>query len=66
MKDSSVVSRVQEEALEARDKGVHGVPYFDIQLKGENQKIATFPGAQPPETFKSIFQRLLTRLKASI
>ena len=66
MKNSSVVSRVQEEALEARDEGVNGVPYFNIQLKGEHQKIAAFSGAQPPETFKSIFQRLLTRLKASV
>lgn len=66
LKDSSVVSRVQEEAMEAHDEGVNGVPYFNIHLKGESQRIAAFSGAQPPETFKSIFQRLLTRLKARV
>ena len=63
MKNSSVVSRVQEEAMGARSEGVNGVPFFNIQLQGEDQKIASFSGAQPPETFKTIFQRLLTRLK---
>lgn len=66
LKDSSVVSRVQEEAMDAHDEGVHGVPHFNIQLRGESQKIAAFSGAQPPETFKSIFQRLLTRLKSNV
>lgn len=66
LKDKSVVSRVQEEAMEAHDEGVHGVPFFNIHLKGESQKIAGFSGAQPPETFKSIFQRLLNRFKASV
>ena len=66
MKDSSVVSRVQEEAMGARSEGVNGVPFFNIQLQGEDQKIASFSGAQPPETFKTIFQRLLTRLKARV
>lgn len=66
LKDSSVVSRVQEEAMEAQGEGVHGVPHFNIQLRGEHQRIATFSGAQPPETFKSIFQRLLTKLKSRV
>jgi len=66
MKDSSVVSRVQEEAMEAHDEGVNGVPFFNIQLQGEDQKIASFSGAQPPETFKTIFQRLVTRLKSRV
>ena len=52
--------------MEAHDEGVNGVPYFNIHLKGESQRIAAFSGAQPPETFKSIFQRLLTRLKARV
>ncbi|KAL9968515.1 hypothetical protein ACROYT_G020618 [Oculina patagonica] len=42
MKDSSVVSRVREEAMDAHDEGVNGVPHFNIQLRGENQKIAAF------------------------
>ena len=66
MKASSVVSRVQEEAMEARDEGISGVPYFNIHLQGESHTAASFSGAQPPETFKSIFQRLLSRLKASV
>ena len=66
MKESSVVSRVQEEAMEARDEGVNGVPHFNIHLKGAEQTVASFSGAQPPDTFKSIFQRLLTRLKARV
>ena len=66
MKDSAVVSRVREEAMEAVDQGIHGVPYFNIQLKGVAQRIAAFSGAQPPETFISIFQRLLNKLKASV
>lgn len=52
--------------MEAHDEGVHGVPFFNIHLEGESQKIAGFSGAQPPETFKSIFQRLLNRFKASV
>ena len=52
--------------MEARSEGVSGVPFFNIQLEGEDQKIASFSGAQPPETFKAIFQRLLTRLKSSV
>lgn len=66
MKASSVVSRVQEEAMEPRDEGISGVPYFNIHLHGESHTAALFSGAQPPEMFKSIFQRLLTRLKASV
>ena len=66
MKDSSVVSRVQEEAMEARSEGVSGVPFFNIHVEGEDRTIASFSGAQPPETFKSIFQRLLTRLTSRV
>ena len=52
--------------MEAHDEGVNGVPFFNIQLQGEDQKIASFSGAQPPETFKTIFQRLVTRLKSRV
>lgn len=52
--------------MEARSEGVNGVPFFNIQVEGEDQKIASFSGAQPPETFKTIFQRLLTRLKSRV
>ena len=50
----------------ARSEGVSGVPFFNIHLEGEDQKIASFSGAQPPETFKTIFQRLLTRLTSRV
>ena len=60
------VSRVQEEAMEAHSEGINGVPYFNIRLKEQAQQVASFSGAQPPDTFKSIFQRLLTRLKSSV
>lgn len=66
MKESTVVSRVQEEAMGAHDEGVNGVPHFNIHLKGETQMVASFSGAQPPDTFKSIFQRLLARLKSNV
>lgn len=64
MKDS--VSRVREEAMEARDEGINGVPYFNIRLKGQAEQVAAFSGAQPPDTFKSIFQRLLSQVKSSV
>ncbi|XP_068698468.1 uncharacterized protein [Montipora foliosa] len=66
MKKSAVISRVQEEAMEAHDEGINGVPYFKIRTEGENRAVASFSGAQPPDTFKSIFHRLLTRLKSSV
>jgi len=66
MKESSVVSRVQEEAMGAHDEGINGVPHFNMYLKGEGQRVASFSGAQPPDTFKSIFQRLLARLKSRV
>ncbi|XP_067051934.1 uncharacterized protein [Acropora muricata] len=66
MKESSVVTRIQEEAMGARDEGINGVPHFNIHIKGDNHNIASFSGAQPPDTFKSIFQRFLTQLKSSV
>lgn len=66
MKESSVVTRIQEEAMGARDKGINGVPHFNVHIKGDNCNIASFSGAQPPDTFKSIFQHLLTQLKSSV
>jgi len=64
MKDS--VSRVREEAVGARDEGINGVPYFNIRLKGQAGQVAAFSGAQPPDTFKGIFQRLLSQVKSSV
>ena len=64
MKDS--VSRVREEAMEARDEGINGVPFFSIRLKGQAEQAAAFSGVQPPDTFKSIFQRLLSQVKSSV
>ena len=52
--------------MEARDEGINGVPYFNIRLKGQAEQVAVFSGAQPPDTFKSIFQRLLSQVKSSV
>ena len=52
--------------MEARDEGINGVPFFSIRLKGQAEQAAAFSGVQPPDTFKSIFQRLLSQVKSSV
>ncbi|XP_068755359.1 uncharacterized protein [Montipora capricornis] len=58
-----VRSRVQGEAMKAREDGIRGVPYITIYVKG-GQNIY-LSGAQPPEEFVKVFRRLLAQLKAS-
>ena len=66
MKEPATQARVNEEAAEALDKGVNGVPYFFIHLKGNSRDVAAFSGAQPPDTFKKLFQRQLSKLKSNV
>ncbi|EDO44712.1 predicted protein [Nematostella vectensis] len=64
--DKGVASRVKAEGLEARQHGVNGVPFFSIIAKGCPDPPVAFSGAQPPDTFKKVFSRLLNQLKSSI
>ena len=66
MSEPTVLARVNEEAAEAMDRGVSGVPHFDIHLKGSTKNVASFSGAQPPDTFKNVFRQQLAKIKASV
>ena len=57
-----VRSRVQDEAMRAREEGISGVPYITIYIKGG--KTAHLAGAQPPKEFVRVFQRLLGHVSA--
>eukprot|EP00117_Sycon_ciliatum_P047429 scpid82829/ scgid5843/ len=58
---TAVQARVRGEVDEGRsDYGVNGVPHFIISNQSEpNKQPYSFSGAQPPETFTSVFERLL-------
>lgn len=66
IQDSGVMSRVKQEALEARGNEINGVPHFIIHLKGDKQNVLSFSGAQPIDTFKRVFQKFQNKMKSNV
>ena len=60
IEDSKVQEKIRSEYVAAvQDYGVTGVPFFIVNSDVNKGKPYAFSGAQPPETFCNIFERLL-------
>lgn len=60
MEDDMVKEKVRREYTSAvQQYGVNGVPFFLIHSDADDQKVYNFSGAQPTETFSSVFGQLL-------
>ena len=63
--DSNLRGSIKKEAETAHNKGINGVPHFDIYVTGLNDtRPLSFSGAQGPNVFLSAFSRLLSALKS--
>ena len=60
MEDSAVKEKVRKEYMTSvREWEVTGVPFFVINTDTNQGQPYAFSGAQPPETFTNVFERLL-------
>ena len=65
VQNKDLQQKIKREAMEGPARGVHGVPHFDIYMKGINDaNPMSFSGAQPPSVFLNVFQKLLAVLKS--
>jgi len=61
---AAIAGKIKQEATNASLEGIHGVPFFEVYLKGQKGEMSPkFSGAQPPATFASLFTKLLKNAK---
>ena len=65
LESAQLKAAINREARHAHERGINGVPFFDIYIDGLNDKRPmSFSGAQPPAVFIDVFKKLLNAVKS--